>query len=184
MQSAKTCTPAVRVANKVKQYTIIGVGNILQRDDGVGIHAIQALQPMFEDYSNVSCIDAGTLSYELLEWVSNSDHTIVIDAAYMRCPAGTVKVFKDDEIAQQFEQATAHSVHQITLRDTLLTSQTLFSKPTEVTLIGVEPETIEWGTSLSPKVSVALSSIMDIACACLSTDNFHANTPAIEKESR
>ena len=103
MQSAKTCTPAVRVANKVKQYTIIGVGNILQRDDGVGIHAIQALQPMLEDYSNVSCIDAGTLSYELLEWVSNSDHTIVIDAAYMRCPAGTVKVFKDDEIAQQFE---------------------------------------------------------------------------------
>ena len=54
MQSAKICTPAVRVANKVKQYTIIGVGNILQRDDGVGIHAIQALQPMLEDYSNVS----------------------------------------------------------------------------------------------------------------------------------
>lgn len=184
MQSPKTHMPVDVVQNKGKQYTIIGVGNLLQRDDGVGVHAVRALQPFFEDCSNVSCIDAGTLSYELLEWVASSDHTIIIDAAYMRALPGTVKVFEDDEIAQQFEQATAHSVHQITLRDTLLTSQTLFSKPTEVTLIGVEPEAIEWGTSLSPKVSVALSSIMDIAFACLSTGKVHANTPAIEKQSR
>ena len=184
MQSPKTHMPVDVVQNKGKQYTIIGVGNLLQRDDGVGVHAVRALQPFFEDCSNVSCIDAGTLSYELLEWVASSDHTIIIDAAYMRALPGTVKVFEDDEIAHQFKHATVHSVHQITLRDTLLTSQTLYSKPTKVTLIGVEPDVIEWGTALSPKVSLALSSILEITLARLSVDGMQAYDPMTKKEAR
>jgi len=184
MLSLETTPTIDQIKNAAKRYAIIGVGNLLQRDDGVGVHAVRALQPLLKSYSNVSCIDAGTLSYELLEWVASSDHTIVIDAAYMRCPPGTVRVFENEAIADQFQQATTHSVHQITLRDTLLTSQTLYSKPSAVTLIGVEPEAIEWGTSLSPKVNAALSSIMDIAFACLSGDNVQTYKPATQKEAR
>lgn len=47
MQSPKTHMPVDVVQNKGKQYTIIGVGNLLQRDDGVGVHAVRALQPFF-----------------------------------------------------------------------------------------------------------------------------------------
>lgn len=51
MQSPKTHMPVDVVQNKVKQYTIIGVGNLLQRDDGVGVHAVRALQLFLEVYS-------------------------------------------------------------------------------------------------------------------------------------
>ncbi|HBO00137.1 MAG TPA: peptidase, partial [Alteromonas macleodii] len=116
MLSLETTPTIDQIKNAAKRYAIIGVGNLLQRDDGVGVHAVRALQPLLKSYSNVSCIDAGTLSYELLEWVASSDHTIVIDAAYMRCSPGTVRVFEDEAIADQFKQATTHSVHQITVR--------------------------------------------------------------------
>lgn len=165
INNIKQSTPATMDSKQA--IVIIGVGNILQQDDGVGVHAIRALRSYVSQPEQISIIDAGTLSYELLEWVSQSDHAIIIDAARMKCTPGTIKVFNDEEIQQQFEITKAHSVHQISLQDTLLTSQALYSKPFRVTLIGVEPENIQWGTTLSTSVQAALPAIIKTIVKCI-----------------
>tara|TARA_R110002153_G_scaffold190561_2_gene343421 strand:- start:545 stop:1066 length:522 start_codon:yes stop_codon:yes gene_type:complete len=148
--------------------TVIGVGNVLLSDDGIGVHAVRALQALWGERSDTTFIDAGTLSYELLDWVSGSEYTLIIDAAYMQSLPGTVAVFYDEDIESQFSAAPSRTVHQISLRDTLKTSKIMFGRPKQCALIGVEPEFLSWGASPSKVVKLSLPKIIDSAYHILS----------------
>ena len=74
------------------KITIIGVGNLLLRDDGVGVHVVRWLAEQLQHHDDIECIDAGTLNYELLEWVAMADAVLLIDAAQLDAPAGTVQM--------------------------------------------------------------------------------------------
>ena len=147
--------------------TIIGVGNILLTDDGIGVHCVRNLQSILGGCSHLSFIDAGTLSYELLDWISDSETTLIIDAAYMNSAPGTVKVFCGDEIDAQFESAPSRTVHQISLRDTLKTSRVMFGKPRQYALIGIEPSSLEWGDSPSQLLLDSLPKVTELTCQIL-----------------
>ncbi len=134
------------------KITIIGVGNLLLRDDGVGVHVVRWLTEQLQHHDDIECIDAGTLNYELLEWVAMADAVLLIDAAQLDAPAGTVTRLNDHEVESHFAQASSRTVHQICMRDVLNTARILYQRPTHWTLIGVQPDIMTWGDTLSEPV--------------------------------
>lgn len=148
--------------------TVIGVGNVLLSDDGVGVHTVQILNTHLKNNSDVTCIDAGTLSYELLDWLVESDAVLIVDAADMSEPAGTVKTFIDDEIENYFRQAPSRTVHQICIRDALNTAKILYERPKRCALIGIQPSDLSWGNSLSGTLTSNMPTIIDAVLNTLS----------------
>ena len=148
--------------------TIIGVGNVLLSDDGVGVHTVQYLQDHVIDNSHMSLIDAGTLSYELLDWLIGSDAVIIVDAADMGESPGTVRHFLGDEIENHFRHTPSRSVHQISLRDALNTARIMHQRPYQYALVGVQPSDLSWGSTLSSEVSKSMPAVIGAVLEILS----------------
>jgi len=139
--------------------TIIGVGNLLLSDEGVGVHVVRSLAEQLEHDQRITCIDAGTLSYELLEWVATADAVLLIDAAQLDAPAGTVAQFSDHQVETHFALASSRTVHQISVRDVLNTARILYQRPRHWTLIGIQPSIMTWGDTLSEPVAQNLPTV-------------------------
>ena len=150
------------------KITIIGIGNLLLSDDGVGVHVVRCLAAQLRENDAIECIDAGTLSYELLEWVATADAVLLIDAAQLDAPAGTVVRLNDHEVERQFAQASSRTVHQICVRDVLNTARILYERPRHWTLIGVQPGIVTWGDALSEPVLQSLGAVFGAITETLS----------------
>lgn len=133
---------------------MLGIGNPLMTDDGVGIHVVRALQaqrPFAPE--RVEILDGGTLGYLLIDRVSGVDSIVVVDAANMHAPPGSVKVLTGEALAAVLDDSGASSVHEAALAD-LLQMMTLSGQaPRNLALVGVQPDRIEWGTELSESLA-------------------------------
>jgi len=78
--------------------TILGIGNTLLTDEGVGIHALDLLRSSYPDLPEVVFIDGGTLSFTLAAYIEDCDKLIVLDAAELKAPPGTVKTMVGEEM--------------------------------------------------------------------------------------
>jgi hydrogenase maturation protease len=144
---------------------VLGVGNILLTDEGIGVRAIEKLQRDFELPADVVVIDGGTTGMEMLEDLSNADHIIIIDAVRSgQAPASIVKLV-GEQVPVFFK--TKLSPHQIGLSDVLATLVLTGEQPGGVTVIGVEPVSLETGMVLSPQVDVVLPEVVDMVVALL-----------------
>ena len=123
-----------------KQITVLGVGNILFTDEGVGIRAIEALDEQYEFPQNVSVIDGGVLGMNLLATISDADHLIVVDAVRNGGKPGTLYRLEGEEIPQRI--LAKNSLHQVDLLEALTLCQALDQVP-ETVIVGVEPEDIK-----------------------------------------
>ncbi len=133
---------------------VVGVGNCLMQDDGVGVHVVRVLaeRPLPDD---VDVIDAGTDPDTAFD-VEGADRVIVIDAARGDRPPGTVYRFSD---GVSFEPPR-RLCHDVGFLQTLRDASRIDGGP-EVVVIGVEPQTIAWGMELSPAVAACLPRIVD-----------------------
>lgn len=125
--------------------TILGVGNILFKDEGIGCHVAQALKQI--PIPDTEVIDAGT-SPEV-SFAENSDKLIVVDAAKAGGAPGEVYRFELDDIALGHQPVL--SLHQMTLVANLLLTKAWRDLP-ETVIIGIEPKEIGWGLELSPEL--------------------------------
>lgn len=121
-------------------------------DEGVGVHVVRRLAKQLEFHDVIQCIDGGTLSYELLEWVSSADAVLLIDAIQLDAPAGTVIQLSGDELQRHFDFGFSRTVHQICLRDVLNTARILYQHPKYWALVGVQPSNMTWGDTLSEPI--------------------------------
>ena len=137
---------------KYNNTLILGIGNTLLSDEGAGIHALNLLQSSYPDLPNLSFIDGGTLSFTLAAYIEDSDNLIVFDAAELKAPAGTVRTMAGGEM-DAFLGAARRSPHEVGLLDLFDIARLTESLPANRALIGIQPETIEWG--LSPTAAVA-----------------------------
>jgi hydrogenase maturation protease len=137
---------------------VLGVGNLLLKDEGVGIHAINLLEN--EDLpSDVSLMDGGTGGLHLLSWLQDCDRIIMIDAALDDNPPGTVRLIQP-RYASDFPPLM--SAHEIGLRDMIEAMYLLGNLP-EIRLIVISAVNIsEVGTDLSPEVQAALPVIVQL----------------------
>jgi len=143
-----------------KQITILGVGNILFSDEGVGIHVAQALSEAYSFAENVSIEDGGVLGVRLLGMISQADDLIVVDAIRNGGPPGTLYRLVGDDIPKRI--LAKNSLHQVDLLEALTLCQALDKVP-ETVIIGVEPQDIETlGLELTPPVQARLGDLIDM----------------------
>ena len=134
---------------------ILGIGNTLLSDEGVGIHALNLLQTAHPDLHDITYIDGGTLSFTLAAYIEDSDNLIVIDAAELKAPAGTVRTMAGIEM-DAFLGAARRSPHEVGLLDLFDIARLTESLPVNRALIGIQPDRIEWGMSPTTEVAKAL----------------------------
>jgi hydrogenase maturation protease len=137
---------------------ILGVGNLLLKDEGVGIHVIQALENETLP-SGVHLLDGGTGGFHLMSWLEEYERIIMIDATLDNNPPGTVRQLKP-RYASDFPPLM--SAHEIGLRD-MIEAMQLTGKMPEVNLIVISAADIsEVGMELSAEVEAAIPEVIDI----------------------
>lgn len=139
---------------------VLGVGNLLLRDEGVGVHVISALRDR-ELPPDVELWDGGTASFNLLDTLSSRRQVIIIDAVRTGSKPGTIFRFTPKDISASGEQLT--SLHQVGLLETLNLAEHLpDSAPDEVVILGIEPKEIGWGLELSAEVEAAVPKVIEL----------------------
>lgn len=138
--------------DRLDQITVLGVGNILFRDEGVGIRVLERLEEKYGFPENVSLVDGGVLGLNLLGVISEADRLIVIDAIRNGGNPGDLYRLVGDEIPKRV--FAKNSLHQVDLLEALTLCQALDRVP-ETVIIGVEPEDI---STLSIDLSEAIHS--------------------------
>ena len=132
---------------------VVGLGNLILSDEGVGVHVVQRLAEAYSFPDDVALIDGGTSAIDLLDQLIDAEHIIFIDAAQTGGPPGSIVALEGARLPVWFRERM--SPHQIGLADLLATLALMDRTPESVTLIGVEPKSMELGTELSPAVEAA-----------------------------
>jgi hydrogenase maturation protease len=135
---------------------VLGIGNTLLTDEGVGVHAIRALQTENPDLGEVEYLDGGTLSFTLASAIEDSHSLIVIDAAELNQPAGTVQMFEDLEMDLYLGSNRKRSVHEVGLLDLMAVAALAGHLPERRALIGIQPLSVDWGEAPTPVVNEAI----------------------------
>ncbi len=134
-----------------KRILVLGVGNVLLHDEGVGVRVIERLAADYEFSENVELMDGGTLGVRLLDPIVQADHVIVVDAVRNGEPPGTLYFLDADFLAKRV--AFKNSLHQADMVETLAYAEMLGKRPIAV-IVGVEPEDISpWGLELTEIVA-------------------------------
>jgi hydrogenase maturation protease len=141
---------------------VIGIGNLLLGDEGVGIHAIEALRERFEKDlpEGLQFIDGGTMGLDLLPYVEGLDKLLIVDAANLNEPPGTIRVMEGDNVKRFLD--TKFSVHQIGLPDMLFAAELKDILPKEVCIVGIQPKVIETGLEMSEVVTKNFGSLLNV----------------------
>lgn len=136
--------------------TVLGVGNPIMGDDGVGLALLDAVRQARGDDrpdDRLDYVDGGTGGMDLLPLVQESERLLVLDAVAGPVP-GTVVRLNGDQVPRML--ATKLSPHQVGLLDVFAAARLLGSEPGTVEVIGIVPESVELRLGLSPAVAAAI----------------------------
>ncbi len=162
LDTRQACSSEQRAA----KILVLGLGNILLRDEGIGVHVAQKMQRMVLP-CNVEVIDGGTAALDVLLLAQDIERLVVIDALRTGKEAGTIykaqlKLEEYDKLEQIFSCGNKISLHQAGLVDALAAVRKIDYAPKEIVIIGVEPETMDCGLELSDKLEHKLAEIIDM----------------------
>ena len=143
---------------------ILGIGNVLMGDDGLGPFAVEVLRSRYEFPDHVELEDGGTPGLDFLPYLSDARCVIVVDTVSSDAPAGTVKIYRDREIIGSAPPPRL-SPHQPGLREALMATVLTDRTPEELVLVGVVPETVEQGTRLSAPVAAVVERVISTVLA-------------------
>ncbi len=141
------------------RVVVLGLGNILLRDEGVGVRVVEALAARYILPAGVEVVDGGTVGMDLLDTLAGCDHLLVCDAAQTGAPPASVVKLADAEVPALFQ--TRFSPHQLGLAEVLATLILMEEAPSTITLIGVVPADLELGTELSPEVAAVVEQALE-----------------------
>ncbi len=123
-----------------QKILILGIGNILFSDEGIGIRVIERLRERFQFPDNITILDGGVLGLSLMSYIAEHDYLIVVDAIRNKGVPGTIYRLEEDEIPKRF--LVKNSLHQVDFLETLLSCEVIDKLPQTV-IIGIEPLDIE-----------------------------------------
>jgi hydrogenase maturation protease len=141
---------------------ILGIGNILLRDEGVGVRVVEAMQQIPLP-GGVEILDGGTSGVDLVDEVAGRDKLIVIDAVKTHLAPGTVLRFGLDKLVAKVDDMV--SLHEFGLVETLNAAKCLGCMPRQVVIFGVAPADTSPGLTLSDTVASVLSKVIRLALA-------------------
>ncbi len=135
---------------------VLGLGNTLLGDDGVGIHAVDRLQSAWTGQDHVEFVDGGTLSFTLTDVLADADKLIVIDAAQLGARPGTVSVFEGEDMDHFVRSGKCSSVHEVSLAELLDMVRLTDDLPMKRALVGIQPDKVDWDEKLTPEIKDAI----------------------------
>jgi hydrogenase maturation protease len=142
------------------ECVVLGLGNTLHSDDGLGPRAIERLKNEARVPDDVTLIEGGTLGLELLTYIWDCSYLLVLDAVDFGQSPGTVVRMSGEELHTLPGKG---SVHQLGVADLLVALHVLARRQPTVVLLGVQLATTDWGTELSPPVQAAMDSLLEAA---------------------
>ena len=137
---------------------VIGLGNPLMGDDGIGLAALEALVASW-DVDGVELVDGGTWGMNLLPLIESADTVILLDAIHLGRAPGTVIELEGDAVPRRL--AAKLSPHQIDLAEVLALAALRETLPRRLVAIGIQPAEVEMRTALSPAVAAAMPLMLE-----------------------
>lgn len=137
---------------------VLGLGNTIMTDDGFGVRVVEALSSRYHFPEDVSLLDGGTLGLDLLPRLEGIERLLIVDALEMHAAPGATFRLEGEEVPRAF--ASKLSVHQMGVQDLLAVSELMGHLPQELVVWGVQPESIEMGTELTPTVAAAIEPVL------------------------
>jgi len=145
------------------RVVVLGIGNILLSDEGVGVRVIERLDQAYRLPAEVEIIDGGTCGMEMLEQLEDLDALIVVDCVRFGQPPATPVLLKDDNVPVFFK--TKLSPHQVSLSDVLASLEFTNRAPKRTVIIGMQPASMELGMELTPAVAARLDELLEMTLA-------------------
>ncbi len=160
----------------MSKVVVLGIGNVLLSDEGVGVHAVKALAQQYDLADDVHVVDGGTTGMELVPELDEVEHLIVIDALRIGQPPASIVRLEGDQVPAFFK--TKLSPHQVGLSDVLAALAFKGSAPSHVVLIGVQPVTLSLGFELSHAVKARLDEVVSLVVSELAVSGHPARLRA------
>jgi hydrogenase maturation protease len=135
---------------------ILGIGNTLLTDEGIGIHVLQALESDFADSPDITLLDGGTLSFTLAGPIEDADALIVIDAANIKAEPGAWKLLLGEEMDAFLMSNRKATVHEVGLTDLRVIAILAGHWPEKRAMLAIQPQVVDWGESPTPAVAAAI----------------------------
>ncbi|MBN1393323.1 MAG: HyaD/HybD family hydrogenase maturation endopeptidase [Sedimentisphaerales bacterium] len=146
-----------------KAVIVIGLGNTLMSDEGIGVRVVQRLSDFADRFSQVDFADAGTGGMSILHLIEGRDKVIFIDCAKMGEEPGVIKKFTPREIKSN--KALSHqSLHEFDLIKIINMSDKLGRSPAEIVIFGIEPDTVKPGCELSKILADRIDEYVAVIC--------------------
>ena len=150
-----------------KDTVVIGLGNLLLSDEGIGIHLIRKLSEHQDKFPSVEFIDAGTGGMNVLHLIANRKKAIIIDCVKMGKKPGAIKRFEPADV-QTVKKMTHFSLHEADILRIINLSKQLGEYPDQIVIFGIEPESLELGQNLSKTLTGKIDLYMNAVCKSLS----------------
>ncbi|RPF49315.1 hydrogenase maturation protease [Thermodesulfitimonas autotrophica] len=143
----------------LRRLLVLGVGNVLLRDEGIGVHAVRELRQ--RGYPpEVEIVDGGTAGLDLLHFIEDASHLIVIDAVNGGAAPGTLFRFTPEEL-DGCVPVSGYSLHGVGLLEVLHLARAMGVLPPTV-IFGIQPADLSWGTELSAPVAARLPRLLEL----------------------
>lgn len=133
--------------NNKQDVVLLGLGNLLMEDEGIGIHVLRHIEETYRFMPEIEMIDGGTAGFELLPFFEDYDKIIMIDAVEFEKEPGFIGRIENDDILTQLTEKM--SLHHLGITDVLSTSKLLEYDPSEVIMIGIQPQQMDVRMGLS-----------------------------------
>jgi hydrogenase maturation protease len=130
---------------------VVGLGNPLMADDGIGPHLLEKLSVIFRGHPDIDLVDGSTGGMSLLHIIANRAKVILIDCASMGTIPGTIRRFTPDDVASA-KSLSHFTLHETDILGVLEISRRLSEYPDTVVIFGIEPALVEIGRTLSPEL--------------------------------
>lgn len=143
------------------EVTILGVGNVILRDEGFGVRVAEYLDSHYDWPESVQIVDGGTLGIELTQYVTGTEKLLVIDSINGHAAPGTVFRFENDAVMAHFQDKL--SAHEVGIQDVLALLTVTGHKIPDVVVIGAQPYDLEAGVELSDGMKAIFPQIVERA---------------------
>ncbi len=149
-----------------KQIAVMGIGNILMQDEGIGVHIIKELEK-YDFNPHIALIDGGNMGMDLLSFFYEHDKMLIVDAVDFEEKPGFIDTIENDDILALF--TTKMSMHHLGLKDVLSYAKLLDQTPEDLCLIGIQPEKVELDMQLSQTISSKIDTLTHLVLQKLKT---------------
>jgi hydrogenase maturation protease len=151
--------PSPPSRRKVRDVIVLGLGNVLLSDDGVGVHVARSLAMNPGAPSGLRALGGGALASRLKEAFPLSDSLLIVDAAPLGEPPGAMRLLESQELQEYVCRSGRLSAHKAALADLLTMARLEGWEPANLALLGVQPERTDWGCELSESLARSIPSV-------------------------